>query len=115
LEHNISNIRKEVNIILQIEFNARTTSHKYIILKNTSNPIALWLDDVLGLSYMYKRRSKYLSENLFDKKLIKICSCQNLIICNGLMKWSKHNKMACMHKLCNGFLNCVINNIFIYH
>jgi hypothetical protein len=87
LEHDIFSLRNEGNILLLGDFNARTTSNQAIILSNISNPNPLWLDEDLVLAHRYKRSSKDLGENLFGSKLIKLCSCQDLIICNDLMSW----------------------------
>jgi hypothetical protein len=75
------------------------TTNQAIILSNDSNPNPLWLDEDLVLASRYKRNFEDLVENLFGTKLIKLYSSQDLIICNGLMKWLKSNQMTCIHGL----------------
>lgn len=72
LEHDISNLRNEGNIILLGDFNARITSNQAIILSNISNPNPKWLDEDLELICRYKRNSEDSSEKLFGTKLIKL-------------------------------------------
>jgi hypothetical protein len=97
------------------DFNARTTTNQAIILSNDSNPNPLWLDEDLVLASRYKRNSEDLVENLFGTKLIKLCSSQDLIICNGLMKWPKSNQMTCIHGLGSSVIDYVIYDIPIYN
>lgn len=87
LEHYISSLRNEGNILLIGDFNARTTSNQAIFSSNASNPNPIWLEKDLSLANDLKIISTYLIENLFGFELIKLCSAQDLIICNGLMKW----------------------------
>ena len=68
------------------DFNARTSSNQAILLSNYSNPNPLWLDEDLELANRQQRSSKDLGENLFGSELVKFCSAQDLIICNGLTK-----------------------------
>jgi hypothetical protein len=52
------------------------TATKQVTLSSIdSNHNILWLD------------SEDLIENLFATELVKLCSSQDLIICNGVMKW----------------------------
>ena len=67
----------------------RITIIQVIILNDDSNPNYLWLDEDFVLASRYKRNSKDLVENLFGTKLINLYSSQDLIICNGLLKWPK--------------------------
>ena len=69
------------------DFNAQTSSNQYIILSNHSNLNPIWLDGDLTLDGTYKRRSEDLGENLFLSEIVKLCSAQDIIICNGLNKW----------------------------
>lgn len=98
LEHDISNLRNECNILLLGNFNARTTTSQAIILSNDSNPNPLWLDAYLFLDGRYKRSSKDLNEKLFGYILIKLHSSQDIIIFIDLMKWSKSNQMTFIHE-----------------
>ena len=66
------------------DFNARTSSNQAILLSNHSIPNPLWLDEDITLARKYNRSSKYLGENLFGYDIDKLCSAQDLIICNGL-------------------------------
>ena len=70
------------------DFNARTSSNQAILLSNYSNPNPLWLDEDLTLDRRYSRSFEDLGEYLFGSELVKLCSAQYLIICNGLKKWS---------------------------
>jgi hypothetical protein len=56
-----------------------------------------------------------LIKNLFGTKLIKLCSSQDLIICNGLMKWLKSNQMTCIHGIGSSVMDYVISDIPIYN
>ena len=87
----IFNFRNECNSFFLEDFNARTTTNQVIILSNDFNPNSLWLDEDLVLASKYKRNSKNLVENLFGTKLIKLSNSQDLIICNGPIKWPKPN------------------------
>ena len=91
LEHDISSLSKEGNILLMGDFNARTSSNQAIILSNYSNPSPLWLYEDLDLANRYKRSSEVLGENLFGSELVKFCSAQYLIICNGLTKSTNYS------------------------
>ena len=73
------------------DFNARTSSNQAILFINYSNPNPLWLNKDFELANMYKRSSEYLGEYLFGSELVKFCSAQDLIICNGLTKWTNSN------------------------
>lgn len=68
------------------DFNARTSSNQAIILSNYTNPNPLWLDEDIALASRYKKSFEDLGENLFGSELVKLCSAQDLIICNSLMK-----------------------------
>jgi hypothetical protein len=85
-------MKNEGSILLLGDFNARTATNQAIILSNDSNPNPLWLDEDLVLANSYKRNSEDLIENLFGTELIKLCSSQDLIICNGLKKWPNSNR-----------------------
>jgi len=74
---------------VRVDFNARTATNQYNILSNDSNYNPLWLDEGLVLANRYTRNSKDMTKNLSGTDLIKLCSSQNIIICNDLMKWSK--------------------------
>jgi hypothetical protein len=45
--------------------------------------------------------------------LVKICSSQDLIICNGVMKWPNSNHMTCIHGLGSSVVYYVIYDILI--
>ena len=62
-----------------------------LFLSNYSNPNPLFLDEDLDLVNMYKRKYEDLDENLFGCELVKFCSAQGLIICNGLTKWPNYS------------------------
>jgi hypothetical protein len=85
-------MKNEGSILLLGDFNARTATNQAIILINDSNPNPLWLDEDLVLANNYKRNFEDLIENLFGIELIKLCSSQDLIICNGLKKWPNSNR-----------------------
>jgi hypothetical protein len=111
LEQDIYSLKNEGNILLLEDFNARTTTKQAIVLSNDSNHNPLWLDDDLVLSNSYKRSSEDLIENLFGTELVKLCSSQDLIICNGVMKWPNSNQMTCIHGLGSSVVYYVISNI----
>ena len=90
------------------DFNARTSSNQAIILSNYSNPNPLWLED-LELANKYKRSSKDPGGNLFGSNMVKFFSAQDLIICNGLTKWSNSSKMTCIHGLGSSVVDYVIS------
>ena len=69
LEHEVSSLRKEGNILLMGYFNARTSSNKFIVLSNYSNPNNIWLDKDLELANRYERSSKDIGENLFGYEM----------------------------------------------
>ena len=50
LENDISSLRKDGNILLMGDFNARTSSNQAILLRNYSNPNPLWLDEDFTLA-----------------------------------------------------------------
>ena len=97
LEQDIYNLKNEGNILLVGDFNARTATKQATLLSDDSNHNSLWLDEDLVLSNSYKRSSEDLIENLFGTELVKLCSSQDLIICNGVMKWPKSNQMNYIH------------------
>ena len=68
--------------------------NKLLFLSIDSNHNPLWLDEDLVLSNSYKRSSQDLIENLFGTELVKLCSSQDLIIFNGVMKWPNSNQMT---------------------
>jgi hypothetical protein len=108
-------MKNEGSILLLGDFNARTATNQAIILSNDSNPNPLWLDEDLVLANSYKRNSEDLIENLFGTELIKLCSSQDLIICNGLKKWPNSNRMTCIHGLGSSVVDYVISDIPIYN
>jgi hypothetical protein len=91
LEQDIYNLKNEGNILLLEDFNARTATKQATLLSNDFNHNPLWLYEDLVLSNRYKRSSKDLIENFFGTELVKLCSSQDLIICNGVMKWPNSN------------------------
>ena len=115
LDHDISYLRKEGNILLMGDFNARTFSNQAILLSNYSNPTPLGLDEDLELANKYKRSFEDLGENIFRSELVKFCSVQDLIICNSLTKWPNSSQMTCIHGLGSSVVDYVISDIHIYN
>jgi hypothetical protein len=115
LEQDIYNMKNEGSILLLGDFNTINETNQAIILSNDSNPNTLWLDEDIVLDNKYKRNFEDLIENLFGTELIKLCNSRDLIICNGLMKWTKSNSMTCIHRLGSGVVDYVISNIPIYN
>ena len=62
LEHDISSLRKEGNILLMGDFNARTSNNQVILLGNYSNRNPLWLEEYLELANRYKSSCEDLGE-----------------------------------------------------
>jgi exonuclease III len=104
-------LKNEGNILLLGDFNVRTTTKQATLLSIDSNHNPLWLDEDLVLSNSYKTSSEDLIENLFGIELVKLCSSQDLIICNGLMKWPKSNQMTYIHGLGSSVIDYAIYNI----
>jgi hypothetical protein len=115
LEQDIYSLRNNGSILLLGHFNDRTIINQDIILSNVSNPNPLWLDEDLVLTSRYKRNSKHLVNNLFGAKLFKLCSAQDLIICNGIIELSKSNHITYIHGLDNSGVDYVIPNIPMYN
>jgi len=113
LERDIYNLKNEGNILLLRDFNARTATKQATLLSDDSNHNPLWLDEDLVLSNSYKRSFEDLIENLFGTELVKLCSSQYLIICNGVMKWPNSNQMTCIHGLGSSVVDYVISNILV--
>jgi hypothetical protein len=91
LEQDIYSLKNEGNILLLGDSNVRTTTKQATLLNIDSNHNILWLDEDLVLSNSYKIIFEDLIENLFCTELVKLCSSQYLIICNGVMKWPNSN------------------------
>jgi hypothetical protein len=91
LEQDIYSLKNEGNILLLGDFNAGNATEQATPLSNDSNHNPLWLDEDLVLSNIYKRSSEDLFENFFGIELVKLCNSQDLIICNGVMKWPNSN------------------------
>jgi hypothetical protein len=91
LEQDIYSLKYEGDILLLGDFNDRTTTKQATLLSIDSNHNLLWLDEDLVLSNSYKRSSEDLIENLFGTELVKLCTSEDLIICNGVMKWPNSN------------------------
>lgn len=89
--------------------------NKVILLSNYFDPNPLWLDEDLALASWYKRCFKDLGENMFAFKLVKLCSAQDLIICNGLIKWPNSNWMTCIHEIGSSVVDYVIFYIPLYN
>ena len=106
---------KEGNIFLMGDFNAQNYNNQSTLLSNYSNPNPLWLDEDLALAYMlankHRRSFEYLVENLFSSNMVKLCSSQHLIICNGLMKWPNSSRMTCIHGCGPSVIDYVIADI----
>jgi hypothetical protein len=113
LEQDIYSLKNEGNILLQGHFNSRTATKQATLLINDSNHNPLWLDEDLVLSNSYKRSFENLIENLFGSELVKLCNSQDLIICNGVMKWPNSNQMTCIHGLGTSVVNYVIYDILV--
>ena len=97
------------------DFNALNSNNQGILLRNYSNPNPLWLDEDLELDNRYKRSSKYLGENLFSYEVVKFCSAQDLVICNGLKKWPNFSRMTSIHGLGSSVVDYVIHDIPLYN
>ena len=95
------------------DLNARISTKQATLLSIDSNHHPLWLDEDLVLSNSYKRSSEALIENLFDTELVKLYISQDLIICNGVMKWSNSNQLTCIHGLCSSVVDYVIFDILV--
>ena len=93
------------------DFNARPSSNQAIILSNHSNPNPLWLDEDLTLAGRYKRSSEDLGENLFGSELVKLCSAQDLVFCNGLKKRPNSIQMTCVHGFGSSVVDYFISDI----
>ena len=92
------------------DFNAQTSSNQAILLRNDSNPNPLWLDKDIELASRYKRSSEDLGGILFWYALVKFCSAQDLIICNGLTKWPNFSWMTCIHGLGSSLVSLYTTN-----
>jgi hypothetical protein len=97
LEQDIYSLKNEGNILLLGDFNARIATKQDTLLSNDSNHKILWIDEDLVLSNSYKNSSKDLIENLFGTELVKLYNSQDLIVCDGVMKWPSSNQMTCIH------------------
>jgi hypothetical protein len=115
LEQDVYSLKNEGNILLLGNFSARTVTHQDNLLRNDSNHNSLWLDENIILSNSYKRSSEDLIENLFGIKLFKFCISQDLIIFNGVMKWSNSNQMTCIHMLGSSVVDYVIFDILVFN
>jgi exonuclease III len=113
LERDIYSLKNEGNILLLGDFNARIVTKRATILSTDSNHNPLWLDEDLVLSNSYKRSFEDLIENLFGIELVKLYSSQDLIICNGVMKWPNSNQMTCIHGLGSSVVDYVIFDIYV--
>ena len=63
----------------------------------------------------YTRSSEDLGDNLFGSELVKLCSAQDLIICNGLKKWPNSSQMTCIHGLGSSVVDYVISDLPLYN
>ena len=97
------------------DFNARTSSKQAIVLSNYSNPNPLWLDEDLTLASRYNRSSEDLGDNLFGSELVKLCSAQDVIVCNGLKKWPNSSQTTYIHRLGSSVVDYVIFDIPLYN
>ena len=104
-------MKNEGSILLLGDFNARTATKQATLLSDDFNHNPLWLDEDLVLSNSYKRSSENLIENLFGIELVKLCSSQDLIICNGVMKWPNSNQVTYIHGLGSSVVDYVISDI----
>jgi hypothetical protein len=108
-------LRTEGIILFLGDFNAINETNQAIILSNDSNPNPLWLDEDLILANRYQRNLEDLTENLYGTEIINIWISQDIIICNGLMKWPKYNQMTCIHGLGSSVVDYVILDILVYN
>jgi hypothetical protein len=113
LEQDIYSLKNEGNILLLGDFNARIVTKQATLLSTDSNHNPLWLDEDLVLSNSYKRSFEDLIDNWFGIELVKLCSSQDLIICNGVMKWPNSNQMTCIHGLGSSVVDYVIFDIYV--
>jgi hypothetical protein len=113
LEKDNYSLKNEGNILLLDDLNARVATNQATLLRNDSNHNHVQLDEDLVLDNSYKRSYADPTHNLFGIDLVKICSSQDLIICNGLMKWQKSNQMTCIPSLGSSVVDYVISNILI--
>ena len=97
------------------DFNARTSNNQDILLSNYSNPNPLWLDEDLTLASRYNRSSEDPGENLFGSELVKLCSSQDLIICNSVKNWSNSSHITYIHGLGSSVVDYVISDIPLYN
>jgi hypothetical protein len=100
-------LKNEDNILLL----GGTATKQATLLSNDSNHNPLWIDEDLVLSNSNKRSSKNLTENFFGTELVKICSSQDLIVFNGVMKWPNSNQMTCIHGIGSSVVDYVISYI----
>jgi hypothetical protein len=113
LEQDIYSLKNEGNILLLRDFNVRTATKQTTLLSIDFSHNPLWLDEDIVLSNSYKRSSEDLIENLFDNELVKLYNSQDLIICNGVMKWPNSNQMTCIHGLGSSVVDYVIYDILV--
>ena len=52
---------------------------------------------------------------MFGSELAKLCSAQDLIICNGLKKWLNSIHMICIHGIGSSVVDYVISDIPLYN
>lgn len=96
-------------------FNAHNSRNQAIILSNFSNPNPVWLEEGPALARRYKISFEDLGENLFGSELVKLCSAQDLIICNGLMKWPNSSQVTYIHGLGSSVVDYGISDIHLYN
>jgi len=73
----------------------------------------LWLDEDGHLANRFKRKSEDIIENLFGTELLKLCSSQDLIICNYINKWPLSSQMNCSHGLGSTIMDYAISDIHV--
>jgi hypothetical protein len=108
--HKIDHLNQYIRLTILINTFA---TKQATLLSDDSNHNPLWLDEDLVLSNSYKRSSQDLIENLSGTELVKLCSSQDLIICNGVMKWPNSNQMTCIHGLGSSVVDYVISDILV--
>ena len=96
-------------------FNTWTSSNQFIILINYSSLDLYWLDEDPALDCHYKSSFVDLGENMFIFDLVKLCSAQDFIICNSLMKKPNYLQMNFMHGIGSRLVDYVISNIPLYN
>lgn len=97
------------------DFNAQIATNQATQLSSNANPNPLWLGDDYALASKFQRNSKDTIENLFDTELIKLCGFQDMIICNGIIKWPSFGQMTCIHRCSSCVVDYAIFDTQVLH